>query len=72
MSHSDGLLGEVEALRRLRRHRADRAERALREAKRAQRPCLPISDRPRMHLSRSGVMRLNEAPSCSVNTRARY
>ncbi|KGE69457.1 MULTISPECIES: YscO family type III secretion system apparatus protein [Pseudomonas] len=40
MSHSDGLLGEVETLRRLRRHRADRAERALREAKRAQQALL--------------------------------
>ncbi|PQZ86637.1 MULTISPECIES: YscO family type III secretion system apparatus protein [Pseudomonas] len=36
MSLSEGLLGEIEILRRLRRHRADRAERALREAKRAQ------------------------------------
>lgn len=40
MSHSEGLLGEVETLRRLRRHRADRAERALREAKRAQQALL--------------------------------
>ncbi|AZE59162.1 MULTISPECIES: type III secretion system stalk subunit SctO [Pseudomonas] len=40
MSLSDGLLGEVETLRRLRRHRADRAERALREAKRAQQALL--------------------------------
>ena len=40
MSLSDGVLNEVETLRRLRRHRADRAERALREAKRAQQTLL--------------------------------
>lgn len=40
MSLSDGLLADVETLRRLRRHRAERAERALREAKRAQRALL--------------------------------
>lgn len=40
MSLSDGVLGEIETLRRLRRHRADRAERALREAKRARQALL--------------------------------
>ncbi len=40
MSHSDGLFGEIETLRRLRRHRADRAERALREATRARQTLL--------------------------------
>jgi type III secretion protein O len=40
MSLSNGLLGEIETLRRLRRHRADRAERALSEAKRAQQTLL--------------------------------
>lgn len=72
MSHSDGLLGEVETLRRLRRHRADRAERALREARRAQQALLANIRQAEAALSRSGVMRLNEAPSCSVSTRARY